>query len=94
VGSYYGPFDAHRIFDEIPKDALQIQPMRMDVTFYCYRCDGMASGRTCPHPESDQLQVSGTQLRKWLSEGGPVPAQFSRPEVLEILREYYAGLPA
>jgi len=50
----------------------------------------MASGRTCAHTTADQLQVSGTQLRKWLSEGNPVPAEFSRPEVLEVLREYYA----
>ncbi|HMO59225.1 MAG TPA: hypothetical protein PKC19_17860, partial [Roseiflexaceae bacterium] len=48
---------------------------------------GMASGRTCPHGDADRLQVSGTQLRKWLSEGRPVPAEFSRPEVLEILRD-------
>jgi sulfate adenylyltransferase len=92
VGKYYGPFDAHRIFDEIPKDALRIEPMRMDVTFHCYRCGGMASGRTCPHGPEDQLQVSGTQLRKWLSEGSDVPREFSRPEVLEVLRAYYAGL--
>ena len=92
VGSYYGPFDAHRIFDEIPRDALQTQPLRMDLTFWCYRCGGMASGRTCPHGDADRLQVSGTQLRKWLSEGAAVPAEFSRPEVLEVLREYYAGL--
>jgi sulfate adenylyltransferase len=52
----------------------------------------MASGRTCPHAEADRLLVSGTKLRKWLSEGEAVPAEFSRPEVLEILREYYAGL--
>jgi sulfate adenylyltransferase len=52
----------------------------------------MASGRTCPHGDADRLQVSGTQLRKWLSEGSPVPAEFSRPEVLEILRAHYAGL--
>jgi sulfate adenylyltransferase len=90
VGSYYGPFDAHRIFDEIPKGSLEIQPLKMDVTFWCYRCGGMASGRTCAHGDADRLQVSGTQLRKWLSEGDPVPAEFSRPEVLEILREYYA----
>jgi sulfate adenylyltransferase len=90
VGSYYGPFDAHKIFDEIPKGSLEIQALKMDVTFWCYQCGGMASGRTCPHPASDQLQVSGTQLRKWLSEGSPVPAEFSRPEVLEVLREYYA----
>ena len=91
VGSYYGPFDAHRIFDEIPADALQIRPMKMGVTFWCHRCYGMASGRTCPHPESDQLQVSGTQLRKWLDEGKEVPKEFSRPEVLEVLREHYAA---
>ncbi|MBE7420287.1 MAG: sulfate adenylyltransferase [Ideonella sp.] len=92
VGSFYGPFEAHHIFDEIPDDALQIRPLKIDVSFWCYRCGGMASGRTCPHGDADRLQVSGTQLRKWLSEGHPVPAEFSRPEVLEILREYYAGL--
>jgi sulfate adenylyltransferase len=90
VGSYYGPFDAHRIFDEIPPGSLETRPLRMGVTFWCYRCAGMASGRTCPHDEKEQLQVSGTQLRKWLSEGSAVPPEFSRPEVLEILREYYA----
>jgi sulfate adenylyltransferase len=92
VGSYYGPFDAHRIFDEIPPGSLETQPLKMDVTFWCYRCGGMASGRTCAHGDQDRLQVSGTQLRAWLSEGSPVPAEFSRPEVLEILREYYASL--
>jgi sulfate adenylyltransferase len=92
VGSYYGPFDAHHIFDQIPKDALETQALRIDVSFWCYKCGGMASGRTCPHDDADRLQVSGTQLRKWLSEGHPVPTEFSRPEVLEILREYYASL--
>jgi sulfate adenylyltransferase len=90
VGSYYGPFDAHRIFDEIPKGALEIQPMKIDWTFWCYKCGGMASARTCPHADLDRLLVSGTKLRQWLSEGSDVPAEFSRPEVLEILREYYA----
>ncbi len=90
VGSYYGPFDAHRIFDEIPQDALETRAIRIGVTFWCYRCNGMASDRTCPHPDADRLQVSGTQLRKWLEEGKGVPTEFSRPEVLEILRAYYA----
>ncbi len=92
VGAYYGPFDAHRIFDEIPPAALETRPLKIDVAFWCYRCGGMASGRTCPHGDKDRLQVSGTQLRKWLSEGSAVPPEFSRPEVLEILRAYYAGL--
>ena len=90
VGKYYGPFDAHKIFDQIPKGALETQALRMDITFWCYRCHGMASGRTCPHGEKDQLQVSGTQLRKWLEEGASVPPEFSRPEVLEILRAHYS----
>ena len=94
VGVYYGPFDSHRIFDEIPHDALVIEPMRVDWTFWCYKCEAMASARTCPHGDADRLLVSGTKLRKWLSEGSPVPAEFSRPEVLEILRDYYASLEA
>ncbi len=92
VGSYYGPFDAHHIFDEIPKDALETKALKIDWTFWCYACGGMASARTCPHDEQHRLLVSGTKLRKWLSEGDAVPAEFSRPEVLEILREYYASI--
>lgn len=94
VGSYYGPFDAHRIFDQIPEGALETRPLKFDVSFWCYKCGGMASGRTCPHTGADRLQVSGTQLRKSLSDGEPVPNEFSRPEVLEILRVYYAELGA
>jgi sulfate adenylyltransferase len=92
VGSYYGPFEAHQIFDEIPQGALQTQPLKIDVAFWCYKCGGMASGRTCPHDDADRLQVSGTQFRKSLSEGAHVPPEFSRPEVVEILRAYYAEL--
>ncbi len=92
VGNYYGPFDAHHIFDEIPKGSMETQPLKIDWTFWCYQCGGMASARTCPHDEKDRLLVSGTKLRKWLSEGAEVPSEFSRPEVLEILRVYYGGL--
>jgi len=92
VGKYYGPFDAHRVFDQVPPGALAIRPLKIDVSFWCYKCGGMASGRTCPHGDGDRLQVSGTQLRQWMSEGANVPAEFSRPEVVAILREYYAGL--
>jgi len=91
VGKYYGPFDAHRIFDEIPPGSLETRPLKMDITFWCYRCHGMASGRSCPHRAEDQLQVSGTQLRKWLEEGAEVPSEFSRPEVVAILRAYYSS---
>lgn len=92
VGDYYGPFDAHKIFDEIPKGSLELQPLKIDWTFYCYKCGGMASMRTCPHGKDDRLLLSGTMLRKTLSEGGEIPKEFSRPEVLAILQEYYQGL--
>jgi sulfate adenylyltransferase len=92
VGDYYGPFDAHHIFDTVPEGSLIIRPLKMDVTFYCYRCDGIATGRTCPHRDEDRLQISGTRLREMFRNGEEVPTEFSRPEVLEILREHYAGL--
>ncbi len=92
VGSYYGPFDAQKIFDEIPEGSLELKPLKIDWTFYCYKCGGMASMRTCPHSKEDRLMLSGTALRKALSEGKEVSGDFSRPEVLEILRDYYAHL--
>jgi len=92
VGDYYGPFDAQSIFDEIPSDALQIRPLKIDWTFWCDRCGGMASMRTCPHSAEDRLLLSGTKLRKALSEDAKVPDNFSRPEVLKILRGYYDSL--
>lgn len=92
VGDYYGPFDAQKIFDEIPKDALITKPLKIDWTFWCFKCDGMASMRTCPHGKADRLILSGTMVRKTLSEGGELDPHFSRPEVLEILKEYYASL--
>jgi len=92
VGDYYGPFDAQKIFDEIPEGALETKPLKIDWTFYCYKCDGMASMKTCPHSKEDRLILSGTKLRKMLSEGEEVSEKFSRPEVLKILSEYYQGL--
>jgi sulfate adenylyltransferase len=94
VGDYYGPFDAHHIFDEIPEGALETQALRIDWTFWCYKCGGMASMKTCPHEAQDRLLLSGTKLRKLLSEGEAPPAEFSRPEVVAILQKYYAGLSA
>ncbi|MBW2090741.1 MAG: sulfate adenylyltransferase [Deltaproteobacteria bacterium] len=92
VGDYYGPFDAQKIFDEIPEGSLVIQPLNIDWTFHCYKCGGMASMRTCPHGAEDRLLLSGTMVRKTLSEGGELPPEFSRPEVVKILQDYYQGL--
>ncbi len=92
VGDYYGPFDAHHIFDTVPEDSLMTRPLKMDLTFHCYRCGGIATARTCPHGDEDRLHISGTRLREMFRNGGNVPAEFSRPEVLEVLRAYYASL--
>lgn len=92
VGDYYGPFDAQYIFDQVSEQELQTRPLKIDWTFYCYKCEGMASLRTCPHDKDDRLLLSGTKLRKMLSEGEKPPKEFSRPEVVKILQEYYAGI--
>ncbi len=92
VGSYYGPFDAHHIFDELWPGALLCKPLKIDVTFYCRKCYGMATGKTCPHDPNDHISISGTQQREMLSTNADIPPEFSRPEVVAILREYYASL--
>jgi len=92
VGDYYGPFDAQKIFDEIPEGALKCQNLNIDWTFHCFKCGGMASMRTCPHGKGDRLLLSGTMVRKTLSEGGQLPVEFSRPEVVVILQDYYQKL--
>ena len=92
VGDYYGAFDAHDIFDEIPEGALETQPLKMDWTFWSHRVGGMASMRTCPGSAEDRVLISGSKLRKMLSEGDDVPETFSRPEVIAILQDYYGGL--
>ncbi|MGD8563150.1 MAG: sulfate adenylyltransferase [Desulfarculaceae bacterium] len=92
VGDYYGPFDAQKIFDQIPEGSLEIENLNIDWTFHCYKCQGMASMRTCPHGKEDRLLLSGTMVRKTLSEGGDLPGEFSRPEVVKILQDYYQSL--
>ena len=92
VGNYYGPFDAQKIFDTLQPNDLEIKPLNIDWTFYCYKCEGMASLKTCPHSPEDRCLISGTELRRMLSNGETPPPEFSRPEVLEILIEYYKGL--
>jgi sulfate adenylyltransferase len=70
--------------------ALHIKALTFDVTFYCRRCYGMATSKTCPHDPKDQISISGTQQRQMLSTDAGIPTEFSRPEVVAILREYYA----
>jgi sulfate adenylyltransferase len=97
VGDFYGLFDAQTIFDTIPTSdepgkSLLCTPLKIDWTFYCHECDGMSSLRTCPHDKDSRVVLSGTKLRKALSEGADIPDHFGREEVLVILRAYYEGL--
>jgi sulfate adenylyltransferase len=92
VGNYYGPFDAHHIFDQLWDGALRTRPLKIDVTFYCRKCYGMATAKTCPHDPVHHISISGTQQREMLSSDVEIPPEFSRPEVVAILREYYASL--
>lgn len=92
VGNYYGPFDAHDIFDSLPPGSLKTEPLKIDVTFFCYKCHGMATGKTCPHDASDQLAISGTRLREMFANHEAIPTEFSRPEVVAVLQDYYDGL--
>jgi sulfate adenylyltransferase len=85
VGSYYGTYDAHYIFSEFDREALGITPMFFDHSFYCQRCESMATNRTCPHDSSEHLTLSGTRVREMLSRGEMPPKEFSRPEIAKIL---------
>lgn len=92
VGDYYGPFDAQHIFDKLWDGALETQPLKIDITFYCKKCMGMATAKTCPHDKKYHVSISGTKQREMLSAGEDIPPEFSRPEVVKVLQEYYASL--
>jgi len=84
AGSYYGPFDAQRIFDEIEAE-LGVNILRFDNAFWCKSCEGMATAKTCPHGAEAHVVLSGTKVRELLRSGQRPPAEFTRHEIADIL---------
>jgi sulfate adenylyltransferase len=91
VGDYYGTYDAQHIFDQFSQEEIGIVPFKFEYAFFCKKCGGVVSAKTCPHDQDDWIYLSGTQVREMLRRGEMLPKEFTRPEVARVLLEGMKG---
>ncbi len=89
VGNYYGSFEAQEIFDNFKPDEIGIVPLFFENAFFCRHCGEMTTIKTCPHPKEEHFSLSGTKVRELLSVGEIPPPEFTRPEIADILIEWF-----
>jgi sulfate adenylyltransferase len=92
VGDYYGTYDAQEIFDTLNPGDLEVVPLKFEHAAWSHKAQGMVSAKTFPKIKGDQVFLSGTKVRELLAEGQRPPAEFSRPEVADVLIEWATSL--